>query len=366
METQRLALSLLFLVVLASGCSHTGGSGQESPRAINVNSFSVTPQEIYEDTSVRVSIDVTNTGNLPTKVSLGDNGEKVLKNYCPDIFSLDKKDFSVTTSGERDGNSVRLEPRDQMNLRWRLQQEGDVPLYNFKCNIEAEMEFNYSVRSYRQIQIKRDREVQGSPKLYAESSSGPMVFGTQTRGTTDERRDSFIATEEGENREILVLLQLHNPNREGYNKGVVDIQKSSLVVRASDPLELFEGFKPESETLSIEDCVEEYSGDQQPSGFNQDIIRCVKTGMGQDNLIWTNFTKYSDSSGPKCDVQSEEEIRLFGQGSRNSRVITCNVDLPQKNELKAPSEVSEIFAKVNYTYLKDVGSRTVTVKPRGN
>ncbi|MFB6213655.1 MAG: hypothetical protein ABEJ07_03795 [Candidatus Nanohaloarchaea archaeon] len=300
------------LAVLASGCIHTGGGDrQESAKAITINSFSVVPQEIREGTSARVSLDLENTGQLPAEIRLGNKGQRVLKDYCPDIFSVSQEDFSVTTSGTKEAGSVTLQPGDRLNLMWQLRQQGDVPLIGYTCDVEVQLPFNYTVQTYRQVQIKKKREVQGSPELSWESSSGPMLFAIETVGSTVGKASTFIATEPGESRQLQVLLQLRNQRREDYNKGVVDVNEQSLHVSATSPLQLDESF----------------------------------------------------GNMEKCDLQSSEDIRMFeGQ----SRVISCNLDLPQRSELDAPSQISRISAEVEYTYLQSVGSRTVRVKPRAN
>lgn len=360
MESRVLALSLLSVVVLASGCIGTGGgsSGGESARAITVNSFSVSPTEVYEGTSTRVSLDVENTGNLPANIHLGDDGGKVLKDYCQDIFGLE--DFSIVTSGERKGSYVRMEPGDKLNLRWQLQQEGEVPLYGYECNLDLVMPFNYSVQAYKQIQIKRERDVEGSPNLYWESSSGPMRFAIETRGGTQEDPSTFVATEGGE-RTINVMLQLQNMGEQDYNKGVVDVSERSLVVRATRPLVLFEGFKEKKERVDLDRC-DIGSGTDSLTGRNRERISCVQSQLGKGGQIKLEWGSFLPDSEAKCDVQSGEEIRMF---EGESRIISCDVGLPKKSDLDSPSVISEIYGRVNYTYRRDIGTRTVRVEQRG-
>ncbi|MFB6190472.1 MAG: hypothetical protein ABEJ91_02775 [Candidatus Nanohaloarchaea archaeon] len=335
------------LVVLASGCAHTdGGNGQESSRAITVESFTVTPKTVYAGTTARVSLDMKNTGNLPADVYMGKKGRRVLKDYCPDIFNISENGFSVVTSGERKGNTVLLKPGDEISMRWRLRQTGDVPLYGYKCDMDAQVPFNYSVQSYRQVQVKKSREVQGSPELHWESSSGPMQFAIETTGGVEQGASTFIAPS-GDERTVTILLQLQNSGVDGYRKGVIDVQESSLAIKATEPLKLDEGFtriNPDRITSRL----------ARGLGISQENYEELTSDTGE----WTAY----GYDNPRCDMQSSDQLRMF---EGESRMISCNVPLPQKSELDAPSEISEIFAQVNYTYMKEVGTRTVEVKPRG-
>lgn len=308
MENQKIAISLLFLTVLVAGCAESSSSNA----AIELKKLSVEPNEIYEDTSVSVSLGLENTGNLPAEIRLGQGGEKVMKNYCPDMF--ENSEFSVTTSGEYDEEDqvVELAPDRDLNLRWRLEHTGNTPLYGERCDLDFVAVFNYSVSAFKQVQIKRDEEVEGSPELRTQSSDGPLFFGIETVGSTGN--PSTFAS--GLDKEVTTHLQLQNHGQEGVAKGVVDIHEESLSIEATEP-------------LGFEENYEDWSG---------------------------------DSEEPVCDVSTEDELRIF---EGESRVITCNIDTPSSDELESPAQISEIFAEVNYTYRKDLGSRRVEVEKRG-
>lgn len=363
MESRKAALSLLAAVILASACSHTSGGGDEASTAITVESFSVYPRDnmIYEGTSARVSVDVSNTGNLPAHLYLGPDGENVLRDYCPGIFEI--REFSVVTSGERRGQAVDLEPGQSVRLRWQLAHTGDVPLYGERCpNVEASMAFNYSVQAYRQLQIKRAREVEGSPQLRWESSAGPMRFAIEAVGGAQQRASSFLATEEGVDRSINILLQLQNLAGEDRGAGVVNVMERSLAVRSTSPLQLDEGFSRfEQDDV---DTGTSSPGMEPGEGFSQgggEFVTGAATAVsGDPGLKWK---VHSESYGnPRCDLQTGEDIRMF---DGESRVISCSVPLPSRDELSSPSVISTVFAKVNYTYMKEIGSTTIEVRPRG-
>lgn len=336
MEKEKAVLSLLFLTVIASGCINS----DNSTGSVTVKSLNVEPTQIYEGQSVRAWLEIENTGNLPGEVAVGENGERILRGHCPDIFSNDKDAFSVTTTRENfEDGSVSLRPGDELRLRWKLDQDmNKVPLYGLNCDLEFPVRFNYSVSSFKQVEIKRDREVEGSPQLESKSSSGPMKIAVGTiPGSTGETSTYIADTSEGDDsRVISVVLRLQNPNpEEEYGKGVVDVDESSLRIEATDPLELDERME-----------VDEGAQSSAPRGSTE-------------GLSWKSDS--SDYSEPRCEVPSTS-LRL-SRGS--SADIRCDIPLPEKSELDKPSLISEISAHVNYTYEKDAGTRSIEVERRG-
>lgn len=309
MEKRDLALSLLVLVVFVSGCVDGGDTGteQESTGSITIHSLDVHPQEIYEGDSVQVSLDLANTGNLPAEINAGDDGKNILKDHCRDIFSIPNDGFQSKPDSLANSGSDMLHPSEEAALSWTLQQDGDVPeLYDQKCNLKFQIPFSYSVSAYKQIQIKSDRSIEGTQDLQSESSSGPLLFAIETvGGTGSEGRDTFIADDGGDGDEtVRILLQLQNTEQTDYNKGVVDINESSWDVSINGP----------------------------------------------------------GSTDPNCEFDPSEDKLMMYEGQ--SRVISCEVPVQDIGE--SPSVLWEIRASIEYRYLKDAGSRTVTVKYDGS
>ncbi len=340
----------MFLAVIVSGCADSGSerTTSESGQAVEIKQLSVSPTQIYQDSNVRVALDIQNTGHLTANISLGERGENVMRNYCPDMFENTESGYSVTTSGraiDTDEDSspdrVELPPQRELKLRWTLNQEGGVPLYGLQCNLQFQVPFNFTVRSYKQVQLKRSPEVEGSPNLESESSRGPMLFAIETIGSTsDEGQSTFIS---GEDETMTVMFQLRNQQNQDVNKGLIDVYEESVRLAASEPLELDEGFSRQ------QDCYNDYFG----PGY---VYGCLEGG---DELGWSSLSE--DYSETRCDFSKDNEIQMYeGQ----SRIISCDVPVP--DELSAPAMLSEIEGKLSYTYLKDAGSRTVEVQTRGN
>jgi len=217
----------------------------------------------------------------------------------------------VTTSGDyrEEKDSVRLKPDRDLNMRWRLEHVGNTPLYGERCDLEFAMVFNYSVNALKQVQVKRNDEVEGSPELRTQSSQGPLYFAVETVGSSTGDDSTFVA---GRDDEVTTHLQLQNIGQEGVAKGVVDLQEESLEISATEP-------------LKFQEDIDSWSGDA-------DTI---------------------------CDIDENEDLRIF---EGESRVLTCNIPAPE--DIEEPSQISEIFASVNYTYRKDLGSRRVEVEVR--
>ncbi|MBC5792964.1 MAG: hypothetical protein H8Z69_02880 [Nanohaloarchaea archaeon] len=324
MQKEKAVLSLLFLSVVASGCMSSGNS----TGSVTVKSLNVEPTQIFEGQSVRAQMEIENTGNIAGEVAIGEDGKEILRGHCPDIFSVDSSGFSVTSTRDSyDGESAKLEPGDQLRVRWKLNQKAErVPLYGLDCDLKFPVKFNYSVSGLRQVQIKKNKEVEGSNKLQTQSSPGPMNIVMGTLPSSTGKTSTFIADTSDDSRDLSIAIQLRNPNPESeeYRKGVVDVNENSFRIEATEPLEL-------DESMSLD---------------------------GED-MVW-NANGYSD---PKCEVpQTRRGLRL-DQGK--SVTIRCNIPLPEKNELQSPSAISEISAHVNYTYEKDAGTRNIKVESRG-
>ena len=318
MESDTTVLTLLSIVVLASGCITPNGGGEtvtEGPESVIIQELRVEPTKIFSGQPVRASLTAVNAGNTEAEIIVGENGGDILDDHCTDIFDLESFSASSSRSSETQ-KSYTLQSGEKINARWTLQQQGNVPIYGKRCNLDFSVPFNYSVNTYRQIQIKRNREVSGSPKLSSESSSGPLVLAIDPiQGATGEE-NTYVLSENGDRR-INVMLQLINPDpEEEFKKGLVNVDKNSFSVRATEPLQLNEKFE---------------EGEWQPQGYSE----------------------------PRCEMPDAELRMTRGK----SVIINCEIPLDEK--IDDPSVLSEISASVNYTYIKNAGGTEVEVKPRG-
>lgn len=357
MDSSKLALTLIVLAVAASGCVNND-TGSEGSKSVTVTALDVTPSNIYEGQTVRATIEAVNSGKLPATVWAGDKGRKVLKNYNRDCFSLSEENYAVSTARTTEKqDSYDLEAGDSIRMNWVLQSTDNAPLYDLNCQIEFDMPFEYQVRAYRQFQVKEDREISGTSSLSSESSSGPMVFAIETLPGATGEPNTYTENDDY----VTVLLQLVNKRpEEEYRKGLIEVDKDSLQVSVSEPFNITERYVIQKE--------QEYQCNTEGEG--KPTYRDYETGttyycqnVEKGTFEWTSFRNGQERVGePYCDIPEGEIKMLEGK----SATIRCKFPIEQVRDEIRLSEVSEVSARANYTYIKNAGSRTVKVKNRGN
>jgi hypothetical protein len=347
MVNRNLVLSLLVGVVLASGCTNITGGNTDGPTqtegsdAITIHDVSIEPRQIYEGASVRVILDIANTGRVTARIDAAEDGENVLKNYCSDIFSIADSGYQVTPAENSVGdNTYQLQTGQELKFQWVLDQEGNVPLIGYSCNLKLEVPFDYKVSAFRQFQTKQDRTIEGSTSLESRSSAGPLKLNIEVIGGTGEEGEStFVA---GEDQTARVLLQLQNLRREDYAKGLVDVKEETLQINSP-----MLGIDEEFEAQTTTDC------DLTGSSDARRTVSCVSTSD-------TVYQWVSNNGDTKCSLDKNTQLRM---AEGQSRIITCDVEVP--DSVEQPAVVSNIEASVNYTYIKDAGKQTVRVETRG-
>ncbi|QKQ98865.1 hypothetical protein GKQ38_05070 [Candidatus Nanohaloarchaea archaeon] len=258
MDTRELGISILFLVVLTSGC--IGPSGQttqkSSGKAITIEGPTVRPSshEIYPDSTIRVSMGVKNTGEMNGTLMVGDQGKQILTNYCPDIFRI--QSYNAESSKTTDNkNSYFLKPGWEASFSWELKQYSDVSIMGQECGLEFQAPFNYSVSAYRQLQIKKSPQAGGDPYLSSKTSSGPLSIQLETFGSSaDAGAPVFL---EGDDIEMLARFSKRSSKESPY-RGLIDIY---------DPQFSSENIDIVRDSCEIPDRIIMYQGDSQ-------IIRC--------------------------------------------------------------------------------------------
>lgn len=313
MESRILALSLLFLAVIVSGCGGGGTTQSTGGQAIAVTGPTVSPGEIFAGSSVRVSMGLKNVGELPATINIdnpetdGNNGGRVLVNYCSDIFSLESFSGRSSSSGTTKAD-YKLRPDEQLQLSWELvQDKGNVPLNGYRCSLKFQAPFDYSVQAYRQIQVKKSDEVGASTKLSSKSSKGPLKIVIDTIGSTSDTGSPVFL--EGDDIEVLIQLVNKKPE-EGAYSGLVELENPAI----------------------------------SSNGVSLDKSSC------------------EIDSGDKLypDEGESPTIKIY---EGKSQIIRC--DVSYGGSLSRPSIRGEITVDANYTYIKNIGSRTVKVKYSG-
>lgn len=344
MNQRLVILSLFVLTVIASGCT-SGGSGQgtesQGNQAVTVDQLQVNPSEIFAGSTTRVRMGVTNSGQLPAKVKLGTtsgqvDGNQILTNHCPDIFDI--SNFQASSTNVSKTKSVyTLEPGYSIQMNWELKQStGNVPLNGYDCQLKFEVPFDYSVEAFRQLQVKSSSDVQGTEELFAKSSQGPMKIEMETIGSSSERGAPTFLQED--NAEVLVQLENKDPEDSSYT-GTVNLNPPVMDARTIE----FEEVNISSDKEEVAKQIAERMEGVSPSQVN------------------------AGGKAPLCpnpkDVPTSGNLRIYEGGSK---VFRCGINWDlEDNGVEVPSLRGEVFGRANYSYVKDVGTRGVRVKYRG-
>lgn len=304
MEYRVRGLTVFAVVLLASGCTNPGG--EEPQGSITVERFSATPSQLYASDSsfVRLQLQARNTGSSEAELAVGQNGEDVLRNSCPDFFKISSFDARTSTVPET-RDSYNLETGSSVDMDWRLDLRDGIriPLQGYECGFDALLRFNYSTSTFEQVQVKPSEDVKNVP-LDSGSSSGPMNLVTEpVPGTLGSEQPGRYVS--GADDTVTVLFRLQGPRSDGKS-GVVDIDESSFEASATQPFST----DGSGQRVGPSDC------SNYPDGSRDLMLR----------------------RGESVDVRCELDI-----GSVDA------------------SRVPQISASVDYTYLKNPGERTVRV-----
>lgn len=304
MQQRRTAISILFLTVIVSGCMGPGQSTQAvSGQAITVSGPTVQPSsaEIEEGSTVQVSLGIKNTGETNATLMVGEKGEEILTDYCPDVFDINN--FNAYSSGtEETKGEYRLEPSWEASFNWELSANVDTGIIDDRCDLSFQAPFKYSVDAFRELQVKRNNEV-GSAELSSKSSRGPIIVEIEAIGGTTDETATFI---QGDNVEALVRFRKKTDNEGNPYQGLIDITN------------------PQVST----------AGNIRKNSDNCDIPSPIKMYDSTSQII-------------RCDI-------LYGDNNANDN-----------SQLSSPSMIGTISASADYTYTKNAGTKTITVVSRG-
>lgn len=334
MDRKYLLFTVLAATLISSGCLGGGGGGSDGldigpgGKTITVTEFEVQPNSIRAGSTTQIRLGIVNTGGMSSNVTIArdqgdtDNkGRKILNNHCPDIFTV--SDFDAYSSRNSEKSSVyNLEPGDELQLSWNLKNDNEnIPLNGYTCPLNLQVPFDYGVTAYQQLEVKENSDVQGATVLESKTSEGPLNIHLEMIGsTTDKGAPKFL---KGDNKEVLVQLENTAPEDSSY-QGLVEL--------TAPRLQSSENYLLNSSSCNMET-------NKEGLVRNLDINRMVRLYEGQSRVI-------------RCGVVLSES-----SGSNSA--------LDEESSLPQPSIRGQIEAKANYTYIKDLGERSIEVKYRG-
>lgn len=131
----------------------------------------------------KVSLEMSNQGELPVELELGDEGREILQSKC-DLYDL--KEFRVEKSIGADsspvtGEEIELGPGESLDLQWFLELGKNVeyPENETVCLIHFGLEGSQEVETSQQIQIRGNENV-------------PTVSGLSTYTSSRSPADLYI------------------------------------------------------------------------------------------------------------------------------------------------------------------------------
>lgn len=157
-----------------------------SPQGVNqvlaLQQFSLNPSRVLEGDTSSLTATFINKGEEEVTFYLGQKGRELLKNYCRDLFSAER--YQATLKSQTRGvwevkeEKVVLKPSERLETSWDLR-AGQVPS-PYTCQIELKWEYDYSVSTKKEIQIKRSDRVQTSQTSFKQSKRGLVGVDIET------------------------------------------------------------------------------------------------------------------------------------------------------------------------------------------
>lgn len=304
-------LMLITFVTVTSGCLNGESTQSEGVQAITVEQLTVQPQTILGESSTTAILHVENSGELDAELTIDSDwqdsglhnnyGDRLLTNRCRDIF--DVEDFNARGPGDESADQYEMPPRSEARFTWDLSnQQANIPIQGYSCNLRFQVPFDYSVTAFRQLQFVEDRSITGTPDLESRSSSGPMKINVDTIGSTSELGPSTFV--DGDTAEVRI--QLENQAQEGTS---------------------YTGF------------IEASIQDIEASGFD-----------------------FAEEDGECLDRFDQGDELVMYEGE--SQIIRCRISDEVFDDLDQSTR-GGVQVWVDYSYVKDLGSKEVEVEQRG-
>lgn len=289
---------LLFLgiVVVTSGCiGLMNGNGDEASGPITVEELSVQPTHISAGSDVRVDKTIANTGNMDTNVTVGEEGQRILQDYCTDIFEIENYEITSTTH-DGDDDVQPLDTGDRLSMSWDLNQDDPnrIPLQGSTCNMQFQAPFEYDLDAYRQIQVKSDPGEPSLTDLEVDETVGPLSIDISLLGTSSE--DGVPIFIDGDR--IEARISVHNTEPEdGEYSGVISIDTPDL--SSTDGLSL------DCDDDEIEEIVL-HDGQSQIIECDVDVEEEDFRSIREEIRVSSNYQYVANTGSTSVEVEGEQ------------------------------------------------------------
>lgn len=128
---------------------------------IALQTLSLTPNKVVEGETANLKAVLTNQGQKEATIYLGNEGRSLLKNYCPDVFTLESYQATLKsqTRGVKDVTSkqIDLRPEERLEAVWSFR-AGQLPK-PYSCQVELQRSYEYETSEQRQVQIKQSEDI---------------------------------------------------------------------------------------------------------------------------------------------------------------------------------------------------------------
>jgi hypothetical protein len=292
-------VSLILLIILIGLSSGCMNGGGGA--AITVERLSVDPGDIREGQTSTVVLEVMNSGLEQGTVKTGENGSQIMTNYCPDYFKIiDFNARSTAPGDEMDNTTFSISKGDRLEMDWRLKHKEDAGVIYTGYDCGLSFEIPFNYSVSAFKQIQVVEEYGTETKARLEQANSPGPMAFDMK-MIGSAADQKNTFKKGEN--VSILLTAYNARESEKtkdNKFIGLIKLGDVSIEASGVLE-----------IEDKSCVDE---------------------------------------GAAALYAGDEEI------------YRCNIDVDESS-YQPPGARGEIKTSVNYTFVKQLREKTLTVEP---
>ena len=160
---QKIFVLSLLLVVIASGCTISGGTqstGKEILKITDVDSF---PKNIiHPGETLILRATVKNVADVPATFDVGVDGKDLLFDYCESLYILEER-FEILT-GQPKGDSMTLNPHQEAMFQWTFTAPSEEEIgadmgLSHECIFKTQIKYESSAKTTSYVYFADQNEV---------------------------------------------------------------------------------------------------------------------------------------------------------------------------------------------------------------